>query len=322
MARSLSLVSRHFHDASRSVRMQSVICNGADEIIAFASILDRTPAHLRVVRHLFATFTRLPGSYETTSGREPPSSIWRSVAIMLSPRRTADRIEPIISLANTIHSSLLRILTVIAPTLRTLSLVIDVSTWSRLPFPSALPALVELSIQHAFAGGCLRGDAFDSIASVSSLRRLTLAGFLRVIDPLGLVDSIKRFAPMLTHIGVPAEPGNIKPMIHRIATAMERNGMQSEKVDGIVFPETLECLFIEASPVGDPPSHIMANGDRQIICANRTRSRRMEYPGEMRLHWLARMDGKAGYWKIDAKVEDIVERLDIDHLMLSIQFNS
>ena len=326
MARSLSLVSRYFHDVSRSVMMQSVICNGADEIIAFASILDRTPAHHRVVRHLFATFFSLPaGDGKTISAplRQSPTSIVQFFANTLYPRRTECKTGQTMSLYRKVYNSLLRILTAIAPTLRTLSLAMQLSTWPQLPFPPAFPVLVELSIQHAFAGGCLRGDTFDLVTAAPRLRRLILSGFLRVIDPLGVVNSIQRFAPMLTHIGVPAEPGNIKPMVHRIATMMDRNARESGGNGGrMAFPGTLEDLVIEASPSGDPPSRIMANGNRRFVCANRPRSRRLECRSEMLLHWLARMDGKGGYWRTDAKVDDIVERLDVSDLMLSITFHS
>jgi hypothetical protein len=42
MGRSLSLVSRYMHDASKAVRFQMVTCRNAAQIIAFAFILDRT----------------------------------------------------------------------------------------------------------------------------------------------------------------------------------------------------------------------------------------------------------------------------------------
>ena len=64
---------------------------------------------------------------------------------------------------------------------------------------------------------------------------------------------------MLTHMGVPAKPGNIKLMIHQIVMAMGRNKVQSEKVDGMAFPRMLEDLFIEASPSSNPSSCIMVN---------------------------------------------------------------
>ena len=146
MARSLSLVSRAFYDASRSLRLQSVRCDGLDKIIVFASVLDRTPPPLRVVRHLFVT------SYDCRR-REPVAntsrSLFQSVTAMLrrslrskadkenEARRKADR-------ENEAHASLLRILTIIAPTLRTLAFHIQIS-WAQLPFPRPCRAFYQTS---------------------------------------------------------------------------------------------------------------------------------------------------------------------------------
>ena len=160
MARSLSLVSRAFYDASRSLRLQSVRCDGLDKIIVFASILDKTPPSLRVVRHLFVT------SYEMKNASQ---SLFRSVTASLrrSPRRKADR-------ENEAHASLLRILTIIAPTLQTLAFHIHVS-WAQLPFPPSLPALVELSIKHPFYDGYLH-DVIVSISTVDGIIAMVARG--------------------------------------------------------------------------------------------------------------------------------------------------
>lgn len=335
MACSLSLVSRLFYNASRSTRMQSVTCRGSNKITAFASVLERTPAHLRVVRHLFASCHPLP---RPDSDNNMPKSvpvtttIFQAVSTMFfpeSPRCAADKDNQIaLSLAKAEHAALLRILTLIAPTLRTLTLVLELSTWHQLPFPPALPALVELSIHHRFAGGCLRGDAFDCLVPSpnSSLRRLVLTGFVRVSDPIGVIDSIKRFAPSLTHLSLPVESGNIKRMIYEIGLAMDKTRCSSgaRKDGGMVFPETLEDFFIDASPISGldgPPSRIMANGNRRIVCSSKPLSRRLENPVEIYLHWVARMNGENGYWRApsEVKMEDVEERLDVAHLISGLQ---
>jgi hypothetical protein len=135
-----------------------VTCNGLGEIIGFASILDRTPAHLRIVHHLFVT------SYGPIKPRPVTALQTLFQSVMASLGHTVDRTEPTTPLPNEVHTSLLHILTIIAPTLRTLALVIEFSTWPQLPFPSALPALLELSTHHRFSGGCLRGEVFNSIS--------------------------------------------------------------------------------------------------------------------------------------------------------------
>jgi len=50
---SISLVSKYIHETSGPYRLQSISLHGHDEIIAFAALLNKTPPHLRRVRHLF-----------------------------------------------------------------------------------------------------------------------------------------------------------------------------------------------------------------------------------------------------------------------------
>ncbi|KAJ7781853.1 hypothetical protein DFH07DRAFT_949546 [Mycena maculata] len=51
--RSLSLVSRYIHEASEPARLQSIALVGRKQILAFAALLEQTPAHLRTTRYLF-----------------------------------------------------------------------------------------------------------------------------------------------------------------------------------------------------------------------------------------------------------------------------
>ena len=63
--RSLSQVSRLFCAASESVRYQSMALQGPDDLLAFASIVSRTPGLPRRVRHLFITDEPRPKSRNT-----------------------------------------------------------------------------------------------------------------------------------------------------------------------------------------------------------------------------------------------------------------
>jgi hypothetical protein len=51
--RSLSLVSRHVHRCSKTVKLQSVSVIGLPQIIRFVSLLRSTPPHLKRIRQLF-----------------------------------------------------------------------------------------------------------------------------------------------------------------------------------------------------------------------------------------------------------------------------
>lgn len=61
--RSLACVSRFFRSVSQPVQHQSIALYGMEQILAFASILDNTPAHLCRVRYLFITKTQLHSSH-------------------------------------------------------------------------------------------------------------------------------------------------------------------------------------------------------------------------------------------------------------------
>jgi hypothetical protein len=98
-------------------------------------------------------------------------------------------------------------------------------------------------------------------------------------------------------------------MVYLLAAAIARSEIQSE----MVFPGTLEDLVIEDSPMGNPLSYIIASGNRRIVLAHRSKARLAD-PGEMRLHWEARMNGRDGYWRTDEEVEYAVGQLDLEYL--------
>ncbi|KZP14386.1 hypothetical protein FIBSPDRAFT_868349 [Athelia psychrophila] len=60
--RSLASVSHFISSASQLAKHQSIALHGLHQILAFASILTKIPAHLRTVRYLFITKTPLPSS--------------------------------------------------------------------------------------------------------------------------------------------------------------------------------------------------------------------------------------------------------------------
>ncbi|KZP03711.1 hypothetical protein FIBSPDRAFT_968756 [Athelia psychrophila] len=60
--RSLASVSHFISSASQLAKHQSIALHGLHQILAFASILTKIPAHRRTVRYLFITKTPLPSS--------------------------------------------------------------------------------------------------------------------------------------------------------------------------------------------------------------------------------------------------------------------
>jgi len=134
------------------------------------------------------------------------------------------------------------------------------------------------------------------------------------------VDSIQRFAPSLTHLGVPTEAADIALGIRKLAVAMLRSEMQDR--DGMVFPGTLENLVIEGD-MGYPGSGIVARCSQFKWVLIRVRKCRMPLyePGDIWLHWKARMDGKDGYWTVGSmEGDDAFEWMEVESLMTAIRF--
>lgn len=163
---------------------------------------------------------------------------------MLSLRRTrkADR-------ESEAHASLLRILTIIVPTLQTLALHVQLN-WAKLSFLPSLPALVRLSIQHPFVDGCLHGETFDCLYSAPLLQRLVLAGFRQVPHTTGVVASISRFAPSLTYLGVEARlsPTSMSLLVCLMGAV------------ALMFGNTWEDLVIEDALMGHPRTQVKKPG--------------------------------------------------------------
>ncbi|KAG6885155.1 hypothetical protein C0993_005518, partial [Termitomyces sp. T159_Od127] len=168
--RALSLVSRYFRQISRPFLYQSLFISGSERIAALDSALQKTPSHLRLVRHLFLSTHKNDGSATHT------------------PKAT-DSAD---------SASILRILSTCAPTLETLSFVslspsIGTLTISRL-FRTAFPHLEELFISGFYPFPSAPGK-------LPALQRLHLHGNR---NPHGLLEAgvLDEACPSLTHLRV------------------------------------------------------------------------------------------------------------------------
>ncbi|KAF5385359.1 hypothetical protein D9615_001019 [Tricholomella constricta] len=167
----LSLVSRYFRDIARPFLYQSLSISGSDKISMLASELETTPPHLRSMRHLFI-------STHPTSGKLNN--------------------EPTIPSTGLESTAILRILTLAAPTLETLSFVsaspaMSTSSISRL-FRTSFPRLRELSVAGFYPFP-------SSPGKMPSLERLHLHGNR---NPHGLLQmgGLDEACPSLTHLRV------------------------------------------------------------------------------------------------------------------------
>lgn len=229
MGRSLSLVSRYIHDASRTVKFQSIVCRNAVQMIGFAAVLDRTPLQYRTVRHLLMS---------CCSRDRTGQLVGRTITF-----------DTLMDVYRRALSTVPRILSLTAPTLHTLSLHFDWPS-SEAFFPSHFPALVELSISQPWARWHLRSEELRQLASCPSLRRLVLNGFVYIDDPTEIIDSIQRFAPSLTHLCLPSEPastmtltGTPNPSVLLLALLQKRMDPPTSPENG-VFPQTLELILL------------------------------------------------------------------------------
>ncbi|KAG6859942.1 hypothetical protein C0995_001619, partial [Termitomyces sp. Mi166 len=168
--RALSLVSKYFRQVSRPFLYQSLSISGSAQITALDSGLQKTPPHLRIVRHLFLSTHK------------------NDTHVTHTPKAT-DAAD---------SAAILRILTICAPTLETLSFVslsasMGTVAISRL-FRTSFPHLRELSISGFYP--------FPSApAKMPSLQHLHLHGNR---NPHGLLEAggLDEACPSLTHLSV------------------------------------------------------------------------------------------------------------------------
>lgn len=244
--RSLSATSKYIRQASSSHRFQSIACRHAGQTIAFASILESTPLRLRSVRHLLvcsyfsdldkmtiSTQDEVPTGKKLTSWKKPCPPVQDTLRLY----KPYEAFTSQQTLAQKVRSAIIRILAITAPTLVTLSFHQTIFL-EDLPY-SHFPALVELSINQAWPGptGMLEVKALKCLSTFPSLRRLILTAFERLEDAAQFVDNIRRIAPSLTHLGIPAFCA--LPVVAKLLLDMTHS---SSAVTS--FPHTLEVLLL------------------------------------------------------------------------------
>ena len=290
MGRSLSLVSRYVHDASKSVRFQTVLCEGADQILSFASALHRTPPRHRLVRHLFVTCScfNCPSALEATY--TPKSHIAVHPTWRLGSTETPITFGTLMSRYKDALIVIPHILRLAAPALRSLTLYIDWPTPEPL-FQSHFPSLVELAISQPWSGFQLRSQDLHQLVPCPSLRRFVLNGFVSVGDPVEIIAGIRRFAPFLTHLCLPLDASN--PLLKHFGTVNK----EPSPPEGALFPETLEILLYHC--VSDYDGSVSRDGFRidvvgrswAYLCGGGGRHER-----QWGYQWFNGIQGGPGFW--------------------------
>ena len=322
-ARSVSQVSRTIREKTRYSLFHSISCRSSDQILSFRQILDNTPPHLRVVRHLcLIVLYKDPDDGETaTSGKiarrasfSTPSSSARPLnhrldripAFMEEEVNGEEGNKQFEALDRALHRAIIRILSIIAPSLCTLSLYIDCRSWLFFPFPPSFPLLTELSIKHPFKEGVFRSDALIALKACPRLRKLVLTGFKTIFDPLDVIDRINKFGPNITHLCLQAyfQTAVVYSLIH---------GMKPPSPDNIpftstsrTFPQSLECLFFHflddeyilprrVLPIF-PGSQIIVYGVKRVWGYDPIDEKGSEPHLAWESMWVDGIEGEGGFW--------------------------
>jgi hypothetical protein len=260
-ARSVSQVSRTIREKARYSLFHSISCRNSDQVLSFGQMLDDTPPHLRVVRHLclivlykhpdggedivMSGKSARSASFSTPSSSARPLNyrLDRTPAFMEEEVNDEEDNKQFDHLDRVLHRAIIRILSILAPSLYTLSLYIDCRSWLFFPFPPSFPLLTELSIKHPFKSGVFRSDALIALKTCRSLRKLVLTGFKTIFDPPDVIDRINTFGPNVTHLCLQAyfHTAMIYSLIHRMKVSSSGNIPLTST--SRTFPQSLECLF-------------------------------------------------------------------------------
>lgn len=252
--RSLSATSKYIRQVSSSSRYHSIACRNAGQTIAFASVLESTPVRLRSVRHLllcsyFSDLDKISTSTQVSGWNKLPA--W----IKSRPPTTMQSASPFYkpfeaftaqqALGHKVYAATTRIISMTVPTLVTLSFHRTIFL-EKLPYIQ-FPALVELSINQAWPGptGMLQVKALNHIGVLPSLRRLILTAFDRLDDAVQFVDNIRRIAPSLTHLGIPACCAI--PVVSKLMLDMAHSNAVAS------FPHTLQVLLLHGTELEEMP---------------------------------------------------------------------
>ncbi|KAJ7252505.1 hypothetical protein C8J57DRAFT_1519837 [Mycena rebaudengoi] len=188
--RSLSLVSKYFHEVSKPAKLQSIALHGRGQILAFAALLDQTPPHLRTTRALLI------------NGRQSEKEKQALIMVAYAPVQPerANGTAYLEEFGAVGARAVECILQHLSPTLELLDVDLSEYIEKMLREPLYLPRLVDLTSRCGFP--VRAHPAAPLLAPSPSLRRLHV---IENWDQLNLTvrffeGGISHFAPALTHL--------------------------------------------------------------------------------------------------------------------------
>jgi hypothetical protein len=138
-----------------------------------------------------------------------------------------------------VHIAICGIVSMVAPSLLTLSLYLDWELCSLLLMPDHLPVIVKLFLNYQFQSNRLHGKGWMP-TTCPSWRRVILAGFRRILDPDETIARIQSFAPSTMHFCVPEDAGKSLELLHESRRRKRTNPLH-------LSPNTLEHSIIHLS---------------------------------------------------------------------------
>lgn len=251
--RSLSLVSRYIYQASLPTRFQSIACRNAAQILTFCSILERTPSHYRNVCYLLVSshhsdIDRLSKTRMIQLGIMDPLSYHQKIAKHISsvfhPPQNV-RKSHVENMRALVISTISRILTHVAPTIRTFSSHVSLEYHEKFSLPKDLPHIVEMIISRKWPNATINSKELRDFGVYPSLRRLTLTGSSRSGDTCIMLGHIEHFAPHLTHLCLDACLS--LPVVDYVLDHFDRAIAESSTA---IFPSCMRLLFLHNSSSG------------------------------------------------------------------------
>lgn len=335
--RSLSLVSRSVSHLSKPLKYQCLAIRNVRQALRVAVILNDTDPSYRCVIHLFVR-TDYRQMYDYALCREDyyannvkkassPSQIppFRRLALTLSRLLPGQNngidpfIDPIVRrlmLEADMTQALLQILTVISPSLQSLTLLIH-QPYRELSLAGLppLPSLQELTLMYTNTSHP-QIPPYGLLQSIPrpfhSLKRLHLEWFDSGCGPLDLLAQIARLAPGLTHVRLPCLNIWWHRLLNADATQPQRFLSTAQQIH-LLLPVSLALPRTPIATMALEECRAWAATDGRIVLEapelflgklmSKMKQRQLESDTtKLRRWWVMRINGGEGCWSGDRAI--------------------
>lgn len=208
----LSIVSRYIRAAALPIMLRTVVVRGVPQMQALATLLDKRVPGNRMVRYLFLTDVRCRPRLALPPGLSLSTAMGGFNSTMEMDRGIGVHEHEIPRAAEIKRTSAIQlILTLTAPTLTSLSLVIQQCKYAAILLPILLPRLAELTTLMHIRDPTLAVLSLESLPRLSCLRRWNINIYNLGVESAYLVRRISRVAPRLTHLRLCSVPSKASP---------------------------------------------------------------------------------------------------------------